>query len=177
MQNLRCKSKDVRARSLKALWKMGYKNRVFWLYFWHLLSRLKIVKYAMSYTDMHHWYKFFLNLNLLRLIWGHLCSFQLIYRLTHLSSFRTILSSYRILLNVFRVFWVRLGSFRPILVYLGSFRLIWVHLDSLELIKAHLSSFRLIQTLLGLFRLIWALVGHLCLFELILAQLSLLRFI
>ena len=113
----------------------------------------------------------------LRLIWGHLYSFQLIYRLTHLSSFRTILSSYRIILNVFRVFWVRLGSFRPILVYLGSFRLIWVDLDSLELIKVYLSSCRLIQTLLGLFkRLIWALVRHLCSFELVLAQLGLLRF-
>ena len=46
--------------------------------------------------------------NGLRLIWGHLDFFQLIYRLTHLSSCRPILDSYRIILNIFRVFWVRL---------------------------------------------------------------------
>ena len=94
--------------------------------------------------------------NRLRLIWGHLDSFQLIYRLTHLSSFRPILSSYRIFFNIFRVFWARSGSFRPILVCLGSFRLICSHLDLLELIKAQLSSFRLIQAFLSLFTLIWA---------------------
>ena len=89
----------------------------------------------------------------LSFIWGHLCYFQLIFRLTHLSSFRAILSSYRIILIIFRVF---LSSFKPVLAYVVSFRLIWVHLDSLEFIKANLSSFRFIQTLLGLFRLIWA---------------------
>ena len=112
----------------------------------------KIVKYTMYYTDMHHWYNFFLSLSSLSLIWGHLCYPQLIFRLTHLSSFRVILSSYRIILITFRVFWVRLDSFW----HIASFKLIWVHLDSLGFIKVHLSSFRLIQTLLGVFRLIWA---------------------
>ena len=73
------------------------------------------VKYTMSYTDMHHWYIFFLNLSSLGLIWGNVGSFQLIHRLTHLICFRPVLSSYRIILNIFRVFWVRLGSFRAIL--------------------------------------------------------------
>ena len=158
MQNLSCTSKGVKGRRLKTLWKWAIKNGVF------------VFIFDIFYTDMHHWCNFFLNLSSLRLIWGRLCSFQLIYRLTHLSAFRAMLRSYRIILNVFRAFWVRLGSFRPILAYLRSFRLIWVHLDSLELIKAHLSSFRLIQVLLGLCRLIWALLRP---FRLIYAHLSL----
>ena len=150
--------------------KMGYKKRVSFLYFRHLLRRLKKCKIY----HVIHWYaslvKIYQNLSLLRLIWDHLGFFQLIYRLTHLSSFRPIFSSYRIILNIFRVFWVRLGSFQVILTYLGWFKLIWVHLDSLELIKAHLSSFRLIQALLGLCRLIWALLRP---FRLIYVHLSL----
>ena len=147
--------------------KMGYKKRVSFLYFRHLLRRLKKCKIY----HVIHWYaslvKIYQNLSLLGLIWDHLGFFQLIYRLTHLSSFRSIFSSYRIILNIFRVSWVRLGSFQPILA-LGSFRLIWAHLDSLEFIKAHLSSFRLIQAYVGSFecfyvpfRLIYA---HLSLF-------------
>ena len=125
--------------------KMGYKKRLFFVFIFDIYYvAWKSVKYTMLYTDPHHWYKCFLNLSSLRLIWGHLCSFQLIYRLSHLSSFRVVLSSFRIILNVFRVFWVRSGSFTLILFYLGSFRLVWVHLDSLELIKAHLDSFKLI---------------------------------
>ena len=71
----------------------------------------------------------------LRFIWGHLGSFQFIYKFTHLSSFRPILSSYKIILNKVKVFLVCSGSFKPILSYLDSFRLIWAHLDSLELIN------------------------------------------
>ena len=129
------------------------------LYFWHLLHCLKNCKIY----HVLHWYtslaQFFLKSSSLRLIWGHLCSFQLIYRLTHLSSFRAILSSFRIILNVSRVFWICLVSFRPIVVYLGSFKLLWVHLDSLELITAHLDSFRLIYTYSSWFELIWVLVS------------------
>ena len=154
----------------KNLLKMDYKKR-FFLIFDIYYAAWKILKHIMSYTDIHHWQKSYWDMSSLRAIWGHLGSFQLIYRFTHLSSFRSILSSYRIILNIFRVFWVRLGSFRSILAYLGSFRLIGVRLDSLELIKANLSSFRFIQTLLGLFRLIWALLR---LFRLIYAHLNLL---
>ena len=170
-QNVGRKSESVRRHSLKTLWKCATKNGVFFLYFRHLLRRLENCKIY----HVLHWYaslvKILLKLSSLRLIWGHLGSFQFIYRLTHLSLFRSILSSDRIILNIVRVSWVRLRSSRPILVYLGSFRLIWAHLDSLELIKTHLSSFRLIQALSGLFRLIWALLrpfrliyGHLSLF-------------
>ena len=147
MQNLRRKSKGVRRRDLKT-----------YLYFRHLLRSLKNCKIY----HVLHWYAslaiFLKNLSSLRLIWGYLGSFQRIYRLTHLSPFRPILSSYKIILNIFWVFWVRLCSFRhilssyriiltifrvfcvclgslmSILAYLESFRLIWVHLDSLELI-------------------------------------------
>ena len=137
-QNLGRKSESFRGRGLKTLWKWATKNGVFFLYFWHLLRRLKNCKIYHVLHLYHHWYKFYQNLSLLRLIWGHSSFFQLIYRLTHLNSFRPILSSYRITLNIFRVFWVRLDSFQPILA-LVSFRLIWAHLDSLEAIKVHLS--------------------------------------
>ena len=74
VQNLRCKSKDVRARSLKTLWKMGYKNRVFCLYFWHLLSRLKNCKIC----HVLHWYASLVQVFLkFELIKAHLRSFML----------------------------------------------------------------------------------------------------
>ena len=107
MQNLRRKSKGVRGRGLKTLWKWATEHSFFVFIFDIYYIAWKIVKYIMSYTDMHHWYNFLKNLNLLSLIWGHLSSLQLIYRLTHLSSFRRILGSYRIILNIFRVFWVQ----------------------------------------------------------------------
>ena len=87
--------------------KMSYRTQLFCLHFRHLLHRLKDCKIY----HVLHWYaslvQFLKNLNLLSLIWGHLSSLQLIYRLTHLSSFRRILGSYRIILNIFRVFWVQ----------------------------------------------------------------------
>ena len=116
--------------------KMGYKNGFFFLYFWYLLRRLKNCKIY----HVLHWYASLVKL---------LLKFELIK--AHLKSFRPILSSYETILNIFIVFWVRLGSRRSILAYLGSFRLIWAHLDSLELIKAHLSSFRLVQAYVGSF--------------------------
>ena len=153
----------------KNLLKMDYKKRFFFIFDIYYAA-WKILIHIMSYTDMHDWQKSYWDMSSLRAIWGHLGSFQLIYRLTHFSSFRPILNSYRIILNKVMVFRVGLGSFRLILAYLGLFRLIWSHLDSLELIKASLSSFRLIQAHLRLFRLIWAL---LCPFRLIYAHLNL----
>ena len=106
---------SIGGRGLKSLWKWAAKNGVFFFIFNIYCVGWKIVKYIMSYTDI------ITGKNFIKLI-------------THLSSFRSILSSYRIILNIFRVFLVRLESFRPILAYLGSFRLIWAHLDSLRLI-------------------------------------------
>ena len=146
-----------------ALWKWDTKNGFFSLFF-TFITPLEQLQNISCLTLIYITGEISIK------IWGHLRSFQFIYRLTYLSSTRPILSSYRIILNMFRVFWVRSGSFRLILAYLGSFRLIWAHLDSLELIKIHLRSFRLIQALLGLFRLIWALLRP---FRLIYAHLSL----
>ena len=66
-------------------------------------------------------------------------SFQLIQTYC-LSKFKLILSSCRIILNIFRVFSTNLGSFRLILVF-GSFRFIQNGLSS----QTHQGSFRLIQ--------------------------------
>ena len=66
-----------------------------------------------------------------------------LFRLSHWSSFRPILSSYRIILNIFRVFLAHLafGSFRFIQTVLSSFRLI-------KAVQAQLSLFKLIQAIL-----------------------------
>ena len=77
MQNLRRKSKGVRGRGLKTLWKWATEHSFFVFIFDIYYIAWKIVKYIMSYTDMHHWYNFLKNLNLLSLIWGHLSSLQL----------------------------------------------------------------------------------------------------
>ena len=69
-QNLKCKSKGVRGRGLKALWKWATKNGGFVFIFDIYYAAWKIVKYTMSYTDMHHWYNFFLNLSSLRILTG-----------------------------------------------------------------------------------------------------------
>ena len=63
-----------------------------------------------------------------------------LFRLTDLSKFTLILSSCRVILNIFRVFSTHLGSFRLILVF-GSFRFIQNGLSS----QTHQGSFRLIQ--------------------------------
>ena len=152
MQNLGCKPKNVRGRGLKTLWKWATKNG-FFLYFQYLSRRLKNCK---TYHVLL-WYASLVKILLKFELIKALCSSFI--RLIHLSSFRPMLSSYRIILNILRVFWVRLGSFRSILGHLGSFRLIWAHLDSLELINTHLSSFRLTQPFLYLFRLIYACSG------------------
>ena len=146
---------------------MDCKKRGFFLYFRHLSCRLKNCK---TYHVLH-WYASLVKILLkYELIKGHLATFQLIYRLTHLTSFKPILSSHWIILNIFRVFWVRLDTFRLILAYLGLFRLTWAQLDSLELIKTRLSSFRLNQVPSGLFRFIWAILHP---FRLICAHLNL----
>ena len=126
VQNLRRKSKGVRRRGLKS-YENGLQKKVFCLYFRHFLRRFKDCK---IYCVLHLYAS---------LVLFFFFKFEL--RKPHLSLFRPIFSPYRIILNMFRAFWVRLGSLIPILAYLGSFRLIWVHLDSLELIKAHLTPF------------------------------------
>ena len=55
MQNLERKSKGVRGLGLNTLWKWTTKN-VFFLFIFDIYDAAwKIVKYIMSYTDMHHW--------------------------------------------------------------------------------------------------------------------------
>ena len=95
------------------------------------------------------------------LIKAHSSSFKSLFRLfrlTHLSLFRHILSSYRINLSIFKVFWAHLGSFMPILAF-GPFRLIYTGLSSFRLIRAHLGSFEL-----GSFRFLWLIETHLSAF-------------
>ena len=54
-QNLGRKSKCIRGRGLKTLWKWTTKNEFFFFIFDIYYAVWKIVKYIMSYTDMHHW--------------------------------------------------------------------------------------------------------------------------
>ena len=91
----------------------------------------------MSYTGYASLAKFLLRFELIK---------------THLSLFRPILSSYRIILNVFRVFWAHLGLFTPVLAF-HSFRLIYTVLSSFRLISVYLGSFRLLWLVLSSFDL------------------------
>ena len=81
----------------------------------------------MSYTWYASLVKFLLRFEIIK------AHFSL-FRLSHFSSFRPILSSYRIILNLFRVFWGYFGLFRPILNF-SSFRLIRAHLGSFQFIS------------------------------------------
>ena len=55
VQNLGRKSKGVRERGLKTLWKWAtQKTGIFFFVFDIYYTAWKIVKYIMSYTDMHH---------------------------------------------------------------------------------------------------------------------------
>ena len=127
VEHSRRKLKGVKERGLNALWKSATKTC---LIFDICYVALKIVTCVIRYTGYGSLVEKLLKFELIK---------------AHLRSFSSTLGSYRIMkiiLNVFTIFWARLGPF-----WLSA------HLDWSELIQTHKSSCKLIWVHLGSFRL------------------------